>query len=115
AFECLRISVEFVRKECQGDAAAKLQIFGGVNHAHAAATELFKDSVVGESVAGHEQRCRCEMIGGGREGVNARRRSESSPVKSSFPRYCHQIVQTSLERRISLSAVTRESPSTSAV
>jgi hypothetical protein len=36
-----------IRQELEGDKAAELHILGLVNHAHAAATQLFKDAVVG--------------------------------------------------------------------
>src|SRR5882724_9882504 len=55
--ERLRILVERFGKKFQSDAAAKLQIFGGIDHAHATPTELFKDFVVSNGFAGHWGYC----------------------------------------------------------
>ena len=46
AAECLRIFGYVVGQEFERDKAAELDIFGLVNHTHAAATELFDDAVV---------------------------------------------------------------------
>ena len=59
ALEGLRILAQLLREEFEGDAAAQLEVFGGVDDAHAAATELFKNAVVSEGLAGHWLDCRC--------------------------------------------------------
>src|SRR5258708_4220075 len=59
ALQRLRILVEFIGKKFEGDTAAKLEIFGGVDHAHAAAAEFFKNAVVREGLAGHGEDCCC--------------------------------------------------------
>jgi hypothetical protein len=44
--QSLRVSGKVVWEEFEGDEAAKLNIFGLVNHTHTAAAELFNDSIV---------------------------------------------------------------------
>jgi len=48
--EGLWVVGKFVGKELQGDVAAELQVFGLVNHTHAAATDLAKDAVMGNGL-----------------------------------------------------------------
>jgi hypothetical protein len=72
ALQRLRIFIEFLGEKLQGDAPAKLQVFGSVDHAHAAETELFDDPVVRKGLANHQMRLPLrEIIGGGAERVNA--------------------------------------------
>ena len=49
--ESLRVFGYIVWKEFQGDEAIKFDVLGLVDHAHAAATELFDDAVVGNGTA----------------------------------------------------------------
>ena len=55
--EGLWVVGEFVGKELQGDVAAELQVFGLVNHTHAAAADLADDAVMGnrppDGLGGH--------------------------------------------------------------
>jgi hypothetical protein len=54
ALQSLRILVEFFREEFESDLAAELEIFGGVDDAHSASAEFFKNAIVRDGVAGHE-------------------------------------------------------------
>jgi hypothetical protein len=47
------IRAEMMGEKFQGDEALKLEVLGFVNHAHAAAAELFDDFVVGDGLAEH--------------------------------------------------------------
>src|ERR1700736_4561905 len=51
SFERLRVSRQFIGQEFEGDEAAKLGVLGLVHDAHAAATQLFDDAVVGDGLA----------------------------------------------------------------
>ena len=46
AFQCLRVARHFVRQKFKRDEAAEVGIFGLIDHAHAATTELFHDAIV---------------------------------------------------------------------
>ena len=59
ALQRLRVLVEFFREKFERHTAAKLEIFGGVDHTHAAAPELFQNAVMRESLADHYKECRC--------------------------------------------------------
>ena len=59
ALQRLRVLVEFFREKFERHTAAKLEIFGGVEHTHAAAPELFQNAVMRESLADHYKECRC--------------------------------------------------------
>jgi hypothetical protein len=54
ALERLRILVERFGKKFEGDAAAELQIFGGIDHTHATTAEPFKNFVMRNGLAGHQ-------------------------------------------------------------
>src|SRR3989449_7317838 len=62
ALERLRVEVSVFGKEFQGDAAAELRIFGFVNDAHTAATELTKDAIVGDGFVEHGSRGEMRMV-----------------------------------------------------
>jgi hypothetical protein len=49
----LRVPRHFIRQEFEGDEAAKIGVFGLLNHAHASATELVEDAVVRDGLADH--------------------------------------------------------------
>ena len=51
--ERLGIASDFVGKEFQSDEAVQAGVLSLVNHAHAAATELFDDAIVGNGLADH--------------------------------------------------------------
>ena len=51
--EGLRILGDFVGKKLKRDEAAEFQVFGFVDHAHAAAAKLFDDAVVRDGLANH--------------------------------------------------------------
>src|ERR1700682_429928 len=53
ACQGLRILGDFVRKKLQGHKTMQAGVFGPVDNAHAAATELFNDSIVGDALADH--------------------------------------------------------------
>ncbi len=53
AFDSLRIAGKFRWEEFQCDKAPQLEVFGLVNHAHAAAAQLFHDSVMGDGASNH--------------------------------------------------------------
>jgi hypothetical protein len=55
AFQCLRVSRQFIGQEFEGDEAAKLGIVSLVDHTHPAATGLLIDAVVRDGLADHEQ------------------------------------------------------------
>jgi hypothetical protein len=44
---------KFVRQKLLRKLAAQLEIFGFVHHAHAAATELLQNAIVGDGLADH--------------------------------------------------------------
>jgi hypothetical protein len=48
-----RIILQFLRQKLQRDMSVQLEVFGFVNHAHPAATELFQDAVVRNGLADH--------------------------------------------------------------
>ena len=52
-FQCLRVASDFVGQELERDKAARRGVFGLVDHAHAAAAELFDDAVVRDRLADH--------------------------------------------------------------
>jgi len=45
-FQCLWVARQFIRQEFEGHEAAKVGVLGFIDHAHAAAAELFKDAVM---------------------------------------------------------------------
>ena len=49
----LRVFGNFVGQELEGDKAAKLDVFGLVDHTHAAAAEFLNDAVVRDGLADH--------------------------------------------------------------
>lgn len=49
--ECLRIFGDVLGKKFQSDEAMEARIFGFVHHAHAAASQFFRDAVVGDGLA----------------------------------------------------------------
>jgi hypothetical protein len=51
AAECLRVFGYVIGQELDGNKPAKLDIFGFVDHTHAAATELLDDAVVRDGLA----------------------------------------------------------------
>src|SRR5713101_2303494 len=53
AFQCLRVSRQFIGQEFEGDEAAKLGILSLVDHTHPAATGLLIDAVVRDGLADH--------------------------------------------------------------
>ena len=75
--ESLRVVGEFVGKELQGDVATELEVFRLVDHAHATATDLAEDAVMGNRLPdglGGRRHWR-ECYGGDWRGVNKRKRS----------------------------------------
>ena len=54
--EGLRVTGDFVGQELEGDETVQPGVFGLVDHAHAAAAELFDDAVVRYGLADHCQR-----------------------------------------------------------
>src|SRR5271166_2083042 len=67
-FRSLRVLRDFIREELECDETAKLDVFGLVNHTHAAA-ELLDDAIVRDDLSDHWE----EMVGLGWRQVNARR------------------------------------------
>ena len=53
ALQSLRVLRDIVRQELEGDKAAERGVFGLVDHAHAAATQLFNDAIVRDGLANH--------------------------------------------------------------
>ena len=53
AVEGLGVFGEFVGEKFEGDEAAELEVFGFVDHTHAAAAEFFGDAVVGDGLINH--------------------------------------------------------------
>ncbi len=53
AFESLRIARHFLGQELEGDEAAKLRVFGFVNHAHASAAKFLDDAIVRDDLVDH--------------------------------------------------------------
>ena len=53
ALESLSVLGELIRQELQGDAAAELEVLGLVDDAHAPASELREDAIVGDRLADH--------------------------------------------------------------
>src|SRR5437870_7133483 len=52
-FEGLMVTGQLLRQKLQGDLTTQGQVFGIVDHAHAAATELFENAVMGDGLASH--------------------------------------------------------------
>src|SRR6266478_1595343 len=87
AFQCLGILRDIVGKKFKRDKSAEGDVFGLVNHAHAAATKFLDDAVVRDSTPDHARR----ITGGksyvgekgksmkGRELADSRPRLEMSP------------------------------------
>jgi hypothetical protein len=57
AFESNRIAGNAFGQKFQRDVAAKADVFGLINDAHAAAAELFQDAVVRDCLANHQSTC----------------------------------------------------------
>ena len=55
AFQRLRIVRHFIGQELEGDEAAEHRVLGLVHHAHAAATQLLLDTVMGDDLADHRE------------------------------------------------------------
>src|SRR6516164_3695363 len=53
ALERRPVARHVLRQELQGDSTAELGVFGLVDHAHSAATELLQDAVVRNDLADH--------------------------------------------------------------
>src|SRR5262245_49357846 len=53
AFESFRVLGQVFRQELEGHQPAKLDVFGFVHYAHAAAPQLFQDVVVRDGLANH--------------------------------------------------------------
>ena len=53
AFQCLRVSRQFIGEEFEGDEAAKFGVLSFIDHTHAAATELLDDAVVRDGLVDH--------------------------------------------------------------
>src|SRR5690348_2305248 len=51
AFERVGVADQFVREEFEGDEAAEIDIFGFVDHSHAAAADFLNDPIVGDGLA----------------------------------------------------------------
>src|SRR2546428_7329780 len=49
----LMIGRELIGQELESNVAAQAQVFGLVDHTHAAATQLLQDTVVGNGLANH--------------------------------------------------------------
>ena len=52
-FACSGIVLQRFRQELQRDMAAQLEVFGLVDHTHAAATKLLHDAIVRDGLADH--------------------------------------------------------------
>jgi hypothetical protein len=75
AFERLRVGGDVRGKEFESDEAAKLDVFGLVNNAHAAAAQLVDDAVVGDGLADHGGNSPEEWYGAGKR--KSKRRPET--------------------------------------
>src|SRR5712672_1467971 len=72
-FQRLRLAGHFFGKEFERDEPSELSVLGFVHHTHAAATQLFDDVVVRDSLANHgRSKLWAAMLGAERQGVNQR-------------------------------------------
>ena len=55
AFQRLRIFRHFIGQELEGNEAPEHRVLGLVHHAHAAATQLLLDTVMGDDLADHRE------------------------------------------------------------
>jgi hypothetical protein len=56
SFYGYRVARDLIGKKLECDLATKLQVFGAVDHTHAASAQFLPDTIVGNGLAGH--RCR---------------------------------------------------------